>query len=123
MINPVDVLLGKPVTLAQRPPAILTVEKFMGEPDLEFWMLSQSADGANSEALRFAASRDERVSVVEPQGLCHANAEFSERVSNLMTRTSLTVFQNFLRDCSSVFRIRINLSAFASLPENDCTSP
>src|SRR6266550_2917311 len=102
MINPNDALLGKPITLAQRPPAILAVEKFMGEADLEFGMLSQIADGANSEALRFAASHDQRVSVVEPKGLCHANTEFSERVSN--------------------FRIGINLSALERLPENDCAA-
>src|SRR6266496_3644730 len=122
MINPDDALLGKPVMLAQRLPAILTVQKFMGEPDLEFWMLSQIADGANSEALRLAASHDQRVSVIEPKGLCHANTEFFERVSNFMKRKLLTIFQNFLRDCSRVFRIGINLSALERLPENDCAS-
>src|SRR4029453_13213077 len=122
MINPDDALLGKPVMLAQRLPAILTVQKFMGEPDLEFGMPSQIADGANSEALRFAASHDQRVSVVEPKWLCHANAGFSECVSNFMKRKLLTVFQNFLRDCSRVFGIGINLSALERLPENDCAA-
>src|SRR5580704_14565598 len=122
MINPDDALLGKRVTLAQRPPAILAVEKFMGDSDLEFWMLSQIADSANSKALRFAASHDQRVSVIEPNGLCHANAEFSQRISNFMKRPLLTIFQNFLRDCSRVFRVGINLSALERLPENDCAA-
>src|SRR5678816_315678 len=100
MINPDDALLRKPVTLAQRLPAILAVKKFMGEPELEFGMLWQIADGANSEALRFATSHDQRVSVVEPKGLCHADARFSECVSNFMKRKLLIIFQNFLRDCS-----------------------
>src|SRR5213075_2438361 len=94
----------------------------MSQSDLEFRMLSQIADGANSEALRFAASHHQRVSVVEPEGLRHDNTEFPERVSNFMKRKLLSIFQNFLRDCSRVFRIGINLSALERLPENDCAA-
>src|SRR5437667_11237716 len=94
----------------------------MSQSDLEFRMLSQIADGANSEALRFAASHHQRVSVVEPEGLRHANTEFPERVSNFMKRKLLTILQNFLRHCSRLFRIRIYLSALERLRENDCSA-
>ena len=86
MINPNDALLRKSVALAQRLPAILSVKKFMGEPDLDVRVLSQIADCANTQAFRFAAPHDQCVSVVEPKRLRHANAEFSQRVSNFLKR-------------------------------------
>src|SRR4030095_11878349 len=94
----------------------------MSQPNLDLWMLSKIADAANSQALRLAASHNQRVSVVEPKGLCHGNSQFREGISNFLKRQLLAVFQNFLRDRSRVFRIGVDLSPLQRLPENDCAA-
>ena len=86
VINADDVLLGKSVTLAQRLPAILPIQEFVRESDLEPGMFSQIADRADTEPLSFAAPHHQRISIVEPERLRHAYAERCERLTNLFER-------------------------------------
>src|SRR5216117_1800604 len=46
-----DVSLRQRITLAQRLPAVLSVQEFVSEPDLQFGVFSQVADGSYAELL------------------------------------------------------------------------
>src|SRR4029077_4786075 len=65
VIDADDILLWQPVALAQWPPSILPLKKFMREPDLKLRIFSQVADCAYTKPLRFAASHYQRVCIIE----------------------------------------------------------
>ena len=86
VINPDYVLLWKDVTCAQWLPSILSIQKFVGESDLQFGMISQIADCVQAESLRFTATHDERVSVIEAERFRHAHPKLRERLANFVQR-------------------------------------
>ena len=49
-------------------------------------MISQIADCAQAESLRFAAAHDERVGIVEPERFGNPDAEFRQSVANFIKR-------------------------------------
>src|SRR6266566_2310516 len=81
-----DVSLRQRVTLAQRLPAVLSVQEFVSEPDLQFGVFSQVADGSYAELLRLTAPHHQRVGVVKPERLRHGHAKFCKRIADLVER-------------------------------------
>src|SRR6266704_2019432 len=119
MIDSDYVLWIQLVMLRQRSPSILSIQKFVGEPKLEFRMVFQIADCAKTELFCATSQRHERVGIVEPERFGHADAGFAELVRDLLERQFIAAFQNLLRDRSGIFRVSIDLAAAQRLPEND----
>src|SRR4029077_6629323 len=86
VIDADNILLRQPVPLAQWPPAILSLKKFVREAEFKLGISLQIADCADTKPLRFAASHYQRVCIVEAQRSCHAHAKFFERIPNLVQR-------------------------------------
>ena len=103
----------------ERAPAILPIEKFVGQSDFQFLMPSQIADRVNAEPVCFGATHDERIGVVEAEIGRHADAEFFQRGAHRFLGKMLFRFQNFFADRAGVFRVKIDLSAPQCLPEDD----
>src|SRR5207247_4473484 len=107
--------------LRQRSPSILSIQKFVCEPKLEFRMVFQIADCAKTELFCATSQHHERVGIVEPELFGHADAGFAEFVRDLLERQFIAAFQNLLRDRSCIFPLRIDLAAPPPLPESDAT--
>src|SRR5213082_2621214 len=86
MIDSDYVLWIQLVMLRQRSPSILSIQKFVGEPKLEFRMVFQIADCAKTELFCATSQHHERVGIVEPELFGHADAGFAELVRDLLER-------------------------------------
>src|ERR1700756_3940708 len=82
-------------------------------------MISQVADGVDSELLGTIAPHHQCIGVIEPKGLGHADADFAKGTLDLLNVDLLTEFQYFLRDRAGVLRIGVDLSPAQCLPKND----
>src|SRR5204863_8561607 len=119
MIDSDYVLWIQLVMLRQRSPSILSVQKFVGEPILQFRMIFQIGDCVKTELLGAASQHHKRVGIVKPERFGHADAGFAHLVRDLLERQFIAAFQNLLRDRSGIFRVSIDLAAAQRLPEND----
>src|SRR5438876_7015280 len=119
MIDSDYVLWIQLVMLRQRSPSILSVQKFVGEPKLQFRMILQIGNRANAELAGPHTQHHKRVGIVKPERFGHADAGFAHLVRDLLERQFIAAFQNLLRDRSGIFRVSIDLAAAQRLPEND----
>src|SRR5205814_8178956 len=94
-------------------------EKFVGESEFQFRMISQVADTASLCLRGGAALHHERVSVIESQLSCRPHAEFGELISHFGWRCCRRCLENLFADRAGVFRIKPDLIAVQRLPEDD----
>jgi len=65
------------VLLRQRSPAILSIQKFVSQPKLQFRMVPKIADCAKTELLGTASRHHERVGIVEAERVGHSDPNFA----------------------------------------------
>src|SRR6266568_981457 len=119
VIDSDDALRIQLVMLRQRSPAILSIQKFVGQPKLQFRMISKIADCTKTELVGTALRHHERVGIVEAERLGRADPGLGQLSCYLFERQWSGPLQNLLRDGAGVFRIKVDLSAAKRFPKND----
>src|SRR5438067_3040070 len=119
VIDPDDVLRRELVFFGQWLPAVAPVEKLVGEPELQLGMIPQITDRANRFFFGGRPPHDERISVVESEFACHADAEFRKLLAHFPGANGRRSLENLFADCSRVFGIESDLLAAQRLPKND----
>ncbi len=119
VIDSSHVLWTQPIGDGHELPAILPIQKFVSESELQLRMFLQIANGANAQRPRTIAPHNERVGVVEPERLRHPDPEFSQLSDDEIDLHRITSLQNLLHDGAGVFGIDIDLSAAERFPKNN----
>src|SRR5207237_9222488 len=105
MIDSDYVVWSQLVMLRQRSPSILSVQKFVGEPKLQFRMILQIGNRANAELAGPHTPHHEGVGIVKPERLGHADAGLAELVRHWLHRQFIGALQTLVRYRSHHVRV------------------
>ena len=83
VIDARNILGWELILLRERLPAVPTIEKFVGQSELELRMVSQIADLMNLQSLRRRSLHDQRVGIVKTKLARHADSKFLELSSHV----------------------------------------
>src|SRR5258706_1285232 len=119
MIDPAYVPHLQAVTGAQWRPAILAVEKLVGQARDQIGMIPQVAYLADAKLGSTISPHNESVGVVEPKLPTHPHPTLSKQRAHLISAQRLLRFQNFLGDRAGALGVKRNFAPLQGLPQHD----